>query len=326
MPLTDLPFVQRQMIRYGMTTYFMLGLVGNLLNCLLFARPSKRRTASSVYLLALSIFAIVYLLWAVIPYVYTLYYPDPQTYSIGYCKIRLYFGHVLGQYVRFTLVFACADRYFATRTAVRVRSLNSVRKATALVILLCPTCLLIAIHAPILMEIRNGVCGMFGVYKLIYAIYQITLVGLLPPVLMCIFSMLTIYNLHQQHCAQRHGVRRDRYLMRMLIAEVLVNIVTSIPYSANLIYGAATYGTGDKSPARLEIESFVSFVTVFVIYLISVVPFYLFVATSKPFRQELRKMLDRYVYRFVLRRAQIRPTIDQTLTVTRHGQMNDGRK
>ena len=59
--------------------------------------------------------------------------------------------------------------------------------------------LVAAIHMPILMDIRDGVCGMFGLYKVIYAFYQIILVGILPPVLMSIFSTLTIRSLHQRH-------------------------------------------------------------------------------------------------------------------------------
>ena len=175
--------------------------------------------------------------------------------------MRLYGSHVLGQCLRYIVVFACADRFFVTRTNVRIRSLNSVSMAMKLVFIICVVCLVIAIHLPILMDIRNGVCGMFGLYKLIYAIYQITLVGILPPVLMSIFSILTIRSLHQRHGNQIRARQRDRYLMRMVIAEVMVNIFTSIPYSINLVYGAATYYIVNKSAERLEIESFISFLT-----------------------------------------------------------------
>ncbi|CAF4185303.1 unnamed protein product, partial [Adineta steineri] len=63
----------------------------------------------------------------------------------------------------------------------------------------------------------------------------------LPPILMIIFSSLTIRNLWYRHTDQIRVRNRDRYLMRMLIAEVIIDIVTSIPYSINLVYGAITY-------------------------------------------------------------------------------------
>ena len=39
MPVTNLPLIQQQIIRYGMTSYLALGLIGNILNCIMFTRP-----------------------------------------------------------------------------------------------------------------------------------------------------------------------------------------------------------------------------------------------------------------------------------------------
>ena len=95
MPVTILPFIQQEMIRYGMTIYFALGLVGNILNCIMFMGPLYRRTSSSIYFLSLSMIAIIYLIWSVVPLIYTLDHIDPQTQSLFYCKVRLYSTHVL---------------------------------------------------------------------------------------------------------------------------------------------------------------------------------------------------------------------------------------
>ncbi len=307
MSLTNLPFIRQQMIQYGMTVYLALGLVGNICNCIMFTHYSHRRTASSIYFLALSIFAIIYLIWSIVPFIYTLNHIDPQTQSLFYCKVKIYGSHVLGLFLRYIIVFACADRFFATRTNVRIRSFNSVSMAMKLVFIMCGVWLVIAIHLPIFMTIRGGVCGMFGVYKFIYAIYQITLGGILPPTLMCIFSILTIRSLHQRHGARVRARQRDRYLLRMIVAEVMVNVFTSIPYSANLVYGAATYYIINKSAQRLEIESFISFVTQFLVYLLSVAPFYLFMLTSKPFRNEFINIVVKFWDKYILRRVRIVP-------------------
>jgi hypothetical protein len=312
MAVTNLPVIQQQMIRYGMTVYLALGLVGNICNCIMFTHYSHHRTASSIYFLALSIFAIIYLILSVVPLIYTLNHIDPQTQSLFYCKAKFYGIHVLGLFLRYIIVFACADRFFATRTNVRIRSLNSVQMAMKFVFIICGVSVVIGIHILIFMTIRGGVCGMFGVYKFIYAIYQITISSILPPILMCIFSILTIHSLHQRHGNQVHARQRDRYLLRMVIAEVIVNVFTSIPFSANLIYGAVTYNVVNKSAQRLEIESFMSFVTQFLIFLISVAPFYLFILTSKPFRNEFMNILVNGWYKYILRRVRVVPLNDQT--------------
>ena len=310
MPETNLVSVQQDMIRYGMSIYYSLGIVGNICNCIIFTRPNYRHTPSSIYFLFLSIFAIVYLTWAMIPLFQSLNYTDPQTQILFYCKIRLYFGHILGQCIRCIVVYACIDRYIVTQTNVRIRSMSSIRTAVKLVFITFVALFIIAIHMPILMEIRIGVCGMFGLYKLIYAFYQLTLVGILPPTLMIVFSFLTIRTLHQRHGNPIRARRRDRYLMRMLIAEVLVNILTSIPYSANLVYGAATYYT-DKSTTRQEIESFITFCTQFLGYLISVAPFYLFFSISKPFRDEFISLVFKQWYQQRQRQVRVIPTNEQ---------------
>ncbi len=314
------------MIRYGMTFYLALGLVGNICNCIMFTHHSHHRTASSIYFLALSIFSIMYLIWSVVPFIYTLNHIDPQTQSLFYCKVRLYGSNILGEYLRYVIVFACADRFFATRTNVRIRSLNSVSIAIKLVFIMCIVCAIIAIYMPISLNIISGVCAMSAVYKLIYAIYQITLVSILPPVLMSIFSILTIRSLHQRHGGQIHAGQRDRYLMRMVIAEVILNIVTSIPYSVNLIYGKITSNVVNKSAQRLEIESFIGFVVQFLLYMISVAPFYLFILTSKPFRNNFINILVKCWEKYILRRVRIVPLNVQNKTTTINRTVIHGRQ
>jgi hypothetical protein len=315
MPVTNLPFIQQEMVRYGMTIYFALGVMGNTCNCIIFTQNSYRRTPSSIYFVALSIFSIMYVSWSVTPLIYTLDHTDPQTQFLVYCKARFYGSHVLGQCIRFVVVFACADRFFVTRENIHARALSSVQMAMKLVFIICPVWLVAGIHLPILMHIQNGVCGMFGSYKLIYAFYQITLVSILPPTLMSIFSILTIRTLHQRHVAHVHARRRDRDLMRMVIAEVIVHVSTAIPYSSNLIYDAATYYVTNKSAQRLEIESFISFLTQFILYLVSVIPFYLFILTSKPFRKEFINIFVRCWDKYILRRVRIVPLNQQTITI-----------
>ncbi|UJR12245.1 hypothetical protein I4U23_016422 [Adineta vaga] len=316
MPLTNLPAIQREMIRYGLSIYLALGLVGNVLNCIMFTRNSYRRTPSSLYLLSLSIFSMMFLMWLLIPSIYALYYSELQTQSVIYCKIRLYIGHILNLYLRYSVVFACTDRYFITRTNIHLRSLSSIKTAKKLLFFMFIIFPLMAIHMPILMDIRNGSCGMIGIYKLVYAIYQLIISGLLPPIFMSIFSILTINSLHQRHhTGQIRMKQSDRALTRMVVVEVIVNIITAIPYSINLLYGALTYFIIDKSTQRLEIESFITYISRFRIYFVGVTPFYVFIFTSKPFRNEFISLFINFFYKYILRQRRIVPIHDQHTTI-----------
>jgi hypothetical protein len=317
MAVTILPFVQQVMTRYIMSTYFAMGLIGNLCNFMVFFKQTNHNpTPCSIYLLALSIFAIVYLLWSVTPLLYTLDHIDPQIQSLAYCKIRLYGSHIIGQFVRFSVVFACADRYFITRTSARIRAWSSLKMARRLLIIMCSVWIVAGLHLPVFMDIRGGICWMFDFYKFFYPIYQFILVGIIPPVLMSVFGFLTVRSLHQRHAANTHVRQKDHDLMRMLIAEIMINIFTSIPFSANLLYGTATFYVVNKSAVRVEIEAFVNFVSQFLIHLLSVAPFYLFLLSSKSFRREFSQIWVTWWYKYILRRARVSPLTGQSTVIT----------
>ena len=313
--MSTLAYIQTEMVRYGMSLYFALGVFGNIFTCIIFIQPSHRRATSSIYFISFSIFAIVYLIWSLFPYFYTLNYPDIASRNISYCKIRLYVSHVLGQYLRFCVVFVCIDRFLATRADARVRLLNSTVLAKKLLLIMIIGCPLIAIHLPILIQIQNNVCSQFGIYKLIYAIYQLFIIGIVPHVLMSVFSILAIISLRQRHNSQQRAKRRDRYLARMVVVEVVLNVLTSVPYSINLIYGAVTYSTS-KTSERIQIESFITFVTTFQIYLVSVIPFYLFLLTAKPFRKEFFNVIGKYGCKCIFRHVQVTPSIDHYMAAS----------
>jgi hypothetical protein len=307
MPVTNLPFIQQIMTRYIISTYFVMGLLGNTCNIIVFLKHSHRRTPCSIYLIALSISANIYLLWSVTPLLYTLNHVDPQIQSLVYCKMRLYGSHVFGQCTRFSVVFACADRYFITRKSVHIRAWSSVRVARNLIIIMCLVWFIAGSHLPVFMTIRNGVCSMFDFYKFFYPIYQTIVVSIMPLVLMCVFSCLTIQTLHQRSISNVHVRQNDRDLMRMLVAEIMINAFTSIPYSCNLLYGTATIFVVNKSASRREIEGFFNFLTQFLIQLLNVTPFYLFIITSKSFRHEFIEIIMNRWYKYILRRARVAP-------------------
>jgi hypothetical protein len=96
----------------------------------------------------------------------------------------------------------------------------------------------------------------------------------------------------------------------MLMAEVIVNVTISIPYSINLVYGAATFYV-TKSAQQLEVEGFITFITQFLVYFTGVVPFYLFILTSKPFRRGFIHILLKLCKKCAGRQTRIVPSNTQ---------------
>lgn len=80
-----------------------------------------------------------------------------------------------------------------------------------------------------------------GWYRLFITFYGIIINYLLPPTLMVIFGLLTIINVRrtQRRIRDRNGrapmQRKDRYLLRMLLFQVLVNTIFTIPMAVGQV-------------------------------------------------------------------------------------------
>lgn len=269
-----------------MITYFAMGITGNIFNWIIFLRQLHHRTACPIYFFVHAIVATVFLTWSVSPRIYALDNFDPENQSLFYCKIRLYGSHVTGLFMRLIVVFACIDRYFITRTDDRARSWRSANRAIKLVVIASIFCPIVGSHLPIFMDIHNGVCILPGFYRFFYGIYQCIMIAVIPSILMSIFGYMAVRNLHRIRATQRHFRRRDTELMRMVIAEVLIHITTAIPFSANLLYNAATFTVTNKTALQLEINSFFDTIAQVMINTAGFTPFYLFLMSSSTFRRE----------------------------------------
>jgi hypothetical protein len=133
---------------------------------------------------------------------------------------------------------------------------------------------------------------------------------------MSVFGYLTARSLRQRHAANEHIRRKDNDLMRMLIAEIMINIFTSIPYSAYLLYGAVTFNVVNKSAERIEIEVFINFMTQVLIHMLSVAIFYLFLISSKTFRREFTQIIVGWWYKYILQRARVAPVTGPAIAIS----------
>ena len=112
--------------------------------------------------------------------------------------------------------------------------------------------MLFSIHALIGVTILPGPTGPFcyiqpGPYTLFGTLYSIIINYSLPPILMIIFGLLTIANVRQAQrqirpiAAGGYTQRKDRHLLHMLLFQVLINIVFTIPASAYQVKIASVF-------------------------------------------------------------------------------------
>ena len=172
------------------------------------------------------------------------------------------------------VIAACIDRWALCSENGIIRSFARPKIAVRVILILLVVWTLIPIHMAVFFSNNTGRCiAMPGTYAFFYAIYSLIVIGVLPLLLMIVFSILPWYNLRKirSRVAPNGGQagatrninihKRDRDLMLMLTGEVIVYCITTIPYPINLVYSVTTSSLGvPKDSTRLAIESLIGYI------------------------------------------------------------------
>ncbi|CAF3979134.1 unnamed protein product, partial [Adineta steineri] len=117
----------------------------------------------------------------------------------------------------------------------------------------------------------SGRCAINPSYNLAYTSFSLTLIGILPPSLMILFTFLARHNLTMIRSRVKpidgdrtrdiHIHKRDHDLIKMLFGEVLVFCLTTCPFPCSTLYNFLTIPIKSyKTPIRLAIESLINFI------------------------------------------------------------------
>ncbi|CAF1528709.1 unnamed protein product [Rotaria sp. Silwood1] len=310
-----LSIVQQILTRYGMSSYVAFGNLGNLLTIAVFCQSEQRKNPCSYYLLSMTICNLICLNVGILPIIYSLDHIDISSKYQIVCQIQFYIRHAFFQIMRTYKVLACIDRYAICSINVRIRSFSKRKVAIYLII----GCALFWLTAVIFFgwarTIENGSCNIYNdIYSMIYTIYYMITAGILPPLLIIIFTLLVMKSLKQlrsrvqpirEDRENKQSInivqKRDRDLINMVFIEVMFYVVSTMPFSIYLIYKMVTDDL-IKSRERKQIESFINYILQsFIMYLNTALPFYIYISTSSSFRRELKRIFIKF-YAFIMRK------------------------
>ena len=141
-----------------------------------------------------------------------------------------------------------------------------------MIFLTCLFWMIICVHDIIYYDIQissNGtvhVCSSLpGIYSTFLSFYSILINGLSMPLLMTIFGLLTFYNLkhYRNQIHDNHNIiiihqrRKEEWsILRMLLIQLIVNIILSLPVTIYLFYSGLTQYQ-IKSSLRIFIENYI---------------------------------------------------------------------
>lgn len=235
--------------------------------------------------------------------------------SVLYCKIEGYVMNVCLQISRFLIVAACFDRFALCSTNAVLRKFSRVSIARRYVIpVIVLTWLIVPLHVPILITITDKTCAFVDTGSIYNSIYALLLIGILPPGLMFVFSLLIFRNLKRRQLRRRvhpsvpnqtgpvaHDQQRlkskDQQVFAMLLVQVFAYVASSTPYTITLLYVVLnTVTTASVTASKKSTITFILFITDMLRFICPFTSFYLFLLVSRLYRHEMKSIVQR-VYR-----------------------------
>lgn len=298
--------VRLGIIRYGFPVLLVVGNIGNLTCIVMFIQKRHRKSSCSLYLLSAAIFSVIGLNWSLVTNTYALYQPpDPFSISLALCRIRGFILQSTSVLYQFMILLSCIDRFASTSPRASVRNFSNPKMALKMIAGSTLFWMLMSMHLLILETIENGRCYVFGTYAIFFGFYVLCVFGIILPGFTLLFFFLILKNLKTARARvqpvqgtdatpQNILSKRDMNLLKMVLAEVIVDFILTFLYPICSLYGILTANVPNKSLDRTRIEAFLSFFLItFLFYLNYCSIFYLYLAVSKPFRQELKQLIGK---------------------------------
>ncbi|CAF4194086.1 unnamed protein product, partial [Adineta steineri] len=294
--ITKLQSISGQ-ITFSMSLIILLsGIIGNLLNCLVFAQRSLRTKPCVVYFFMASIFNLIAIFSGITPRALQCFFSiSDQTQTISVlCKFQLFVVFSARTISSWLIALASIDRYLISSADILVRRMSNLKNTKFLI-------LIISISS-FLFWMEVGYCfdaNLIGTPQKCYAksvpcrifndIAQSFITTIIPSTIMLIVGIFTIRNVQKSKkigvlpitiVSQGNGItrRNEQSLTIMLIAQVILLTVFNLPQAGQKFYLTYSfYQTKTTSQQALEtlLFNFVLFLT----YISNCMPFYIYTIT-----------------------------------------------
>ncbi|CAF1058995.1 unnamed protein product [Adineta steineri] len=288
----SLIYLGQQFTIYGSLVFLLMGVFGNSMNILVFSSVRTYRTnPCSFYFLIGSIFDNLYLLINLTTrLVSTMSGVDSTSTSLIWCKIRQFCIVTPSVITLSCSSLATIDQFLVTSKHARLRRCSSIKSAHWIVFIViifwCLHGIPCLVTSNIVGDESNKDCTITNAtYSIYIPIFVFLFLCTIPIFIMILFGCLAYRNIQQTtHLAEQHV---DRQLMRMVLTQVVLVVVSNTPFGAVTAYGLITAGINKDLNRQLK-EYFAICILILISYSYYIGNFYIFFISSSRFRQTLR--------------------------------------
>jgi hypothetical protein len=287
------------------------GTFGHVFNLIIFSKRSRRTNPISLYFLSATITdVLVIYTGCLIRYLQDVDNIDPVNNDLTACKIRSFVYYTSLSLSNWYILLATIDRYLISSEDNLKRQLSTIKNAYRIIACLTIIFILCYCHILILYNIQtstnssnrlqNYCYPQRGPYRTFSDSQILIQFSLLPPILMSVFVILIIKNIRASHkriantfVVQQNAriKKRDIQLSKMLLLQVIITIVCSLPLAISQLSTTMTL-TWTKTPLRLTIEGFCAQIARNLAFFNCSVSFYLYTLSGSQFRLELQQSIN----------------------------------
>jgi hypothetical protein len=289
--------------RYIIPVFYILGNVGNLLSMLIFAKKSWRKNVCVFYFNICLVSNSFYINSAVLVAFFSDFNINPYNSISVLCKLYFYVVFLVSTLLPTVLILASIDRLLISSQNVDTRLYSSKRLAYFSVSINTVFWLIFFVHILIKVNIQEiypseFVCyydlSQFYLNFVSYCSLIVNFLFCLIMIVLCMFAFKNVRRIRNVPQQQRKQIRtmtkKDFQLLRCLFAQDIVYIIFSIGLSISTVYQAATMHQM-QTPLEQAINTFFYNLSIFLHHVPYCASFYIFVAVSKAFRNELKRMV-----------------------------------
>jgi hypothetical protein len=317
--IETLTLASKQLNRYLPLFIFSFGIIGNILNTLVLSQRKIRLNPCIFLFLCSSISNLISILCGLMPRILSGWNIDLTDTNQYHCKLRAFIMFTSRTIAFWLIVFATIDRWILSLSDAQRRQMSTLKNAHRGALIITIISILFYLHMfycyePNLVDAPLKCYGKTACCRLLTDITYACFTILLPLILMIIFGLTTISNIrdtrscisvdsittfeHSENLVsilRRQQSRRwkklDRYLLRMLLLQVILLICFTLPQTVHKLYLTLTFSK-EKSEWQLAIDRFIYNFDLLLPYLASGMPFYVYTLTGgKVFQNALRNVL-----------------------------------
>lgn len=299
--------------------FIVVGTIGGILNIILFLQRSLWTLSPCIpFLLATSVSNIITLCsFLVMRTMFGFGITFINNSSIG-CKLQFFLFYTSFTLSSWFMVCCCADRFFSSSRNVVWRRLSSMRSTRRQIITIVIVTLLICsqvfycfeanqINTPGPCFTQNKVCSYID------TTFTFIFQSIGPPVFMLAFGIGTLIHIRSERHIQtvatvstsrtthRIGLvrqKRDRAILLMLIIQILLYTICSLPAAALKIYSIIPI-TIVKTDVRRSAENLLLNMATILILVDKTFSFYIYTLSSSYFRKEFIALIKRCYHRCI---------------------------